>query len=168
MAERAPPRAARARCEPLFTCPVICSCLIIASLLACPSLSPSRRDVRVLTVSKKTDVKTTWYAGRFRYEELMRAGIKVYEYTPTMLHSKTLVVDGMWSSVGSMNFDNRSLVFNNESNIASLDEGVGSTLDSLFMADLRYSKEIKLAEFEQRSWTEKLLEWGANAFQRVL
>jgi hypothetical protein len=45
---------------------------------------------------------------------------------------------------------------------------VGSTLDSLFMADLRYSKEIKLAEFEQRSWTEKLLEWGANAFQRVL
>jgi hypothetical protein len=50
MAERAPPRAARARCEPLFTCPVICSCLIIASLLACPSLSPSRRDVRVLTV----------------------------------------------------------------------------------------------------------------------
>ena len=55
-------------------------------------------DVRVLTVSKKTDVKTTWYAGRYRYEELLRAGVKVYEYQPTMLHSKTIVVDGMWSS----------------------------------------------------------------------
>jgi len=108
------------------------------------------------------------YAGRARYPELLKGGVRVYEYGPTMMHAKTFVVDGVWSTVGSLNFDNRSLVFNNESNIASLDEGVGSTLDSLFMADLRYSKEIKLAEFEQRSWTEKLLEWGANAFQRVL
>ena len=125
-------------------------------------------DVRVLTAGDKSDVKTTVYAGRARYPELLKGGVRVYEYGPTMMHAKTLVVDGVWSTVGSLNFDNRSLVFNNESNIASLDEGVGSTLDSLFMADLRYSKEIKLAEFEQRSWTEKLLEWGANAFQRVL
>jgi len=125
-------------------------------------------DVRVLTAGDKSDVKTTVYAGRARYPELLKGGVRVYEYGPTMMHAKTFVVDGVWSTVGSLNFDNRSLVFNNESNIASLDEGVGSTLDSLFMADLRYSKEIKLAEFEQRSWTEKLLEWGANAFQRVL
>jgi len=125
-------------------------------------------DVRVLTAGDKSDVKTTVYAGRARYPELLKGGVRVYEYGPTMMHAKTFVVDGVWSTVGSLNFDNRSLVFNNESNIASLDEGVASTLDSLFMADLRYSKEIKLAEFEQRSWTEKLLEWGANAFQRVL
>jgi cardiolipin synthase len=85
-----------------------------------------------------------------------------------MMHAKTFVVDGLWSSVGSLNFDNRSLVFNNESNIAALDEAVGANLDSLFMSDLRHAKEIKLPEFEQRSWTEKMLEWGANAFQRVL
>src|SRR3954469_13995734 len=51
-------------------------------------------DVRVLTVSNKTDVKTTWYAGRYRYEELLTAGIRIYEFQPTMIHSKTIVADG--------------------------------------------------------------------------
>src|SRR3954462_14225101 len=47
-------------------------------------------DVRILTVCEKTDVKTTWYAGRYRYEELMKAGIRIYEFQPTMIHSKTI------------------------------------------------------------------------------
>jgi cardiolipin synthase len=125
-------------------------------------------DVRVLTAGDKSDVKTTVFAGRARYPELLKGGVRVYEYQPTMMHAKTFVVDGLWSSVGSLNFDNRSLVFNNESNIAALDAGVGASLDSLFMSDLRFAKEIKLAEFERQSWFERMLEWGANAFQRVL
>jgi cardiolipin synthase len=125
-------------------------------------------DVRVLTVSKKTDVKTTWYAGRFRYEELMRAGIKVYEYTPTMLHSKTLVVDGMWSSVGSMNFDNRSMAFNNESNLVVLDSAFGARMNATFLDDLRFSKQITLEEFQRRSFWEKMLEGGASLLSRLL
>ena len=59
-------------------------------------------------------------------------------------------------------------MFNNESNIVALDERVGATLDSLFLEDLRYSKEIKLDEFEQPVVVEKMLEWGANTLQRVL
>jgi cardiolipin synthase A/B len=125
-------------------------------------------DVRVLTAGDKSDVKTTVYAGRARYPELLKSGVRVYEYVPTMMHAKTFVVDGVWSTVGSLNFDNRSLVFNNESNIVALDEQVGATLDSLFLEDLRHSKEIKLAEFEQRSLLEKMLEWGANTLQRLL
>jgi cardiolipin synthase len=125
-------------------------------------------DVRVLTAGDKSDVKTTLYAGRARYPELLKGGVRVYEYQPTMMHAKTFVVDGVWSTVGSLNFDNRSLVFNNESNVVALDERVGATLDSQFMDDLRYSKEIKLEEFDRRSWGEKLLEWGANTLQRVL
>jgi cardiolipin synthase len=125
-------------------------------------------DVRVLTAGDKSDVKTTVFAGRARYPELLKGGVRVYEYQPTMMHAKTFVVDGLWSSVGSLNFDNRSLVFNNESNIAALDAGVGASLDSLFMSDLRFAKEIKLAELERQSWFERMLEWGANAFQRVL
>jgi cardiolipin synthase len=125
-------------------------------------------DVRILTAGDKSDVKTTLYAGRARYPELLKGGVRVYEYQPTMMHAKTFVVDGVWSTVGSLNFDNRSLVFNNESNIVALDEGVGATLDSLFLDDLRYSKEIRLDTFERRSWGEKLLEWGANTLQRVL
>jgi cardiolipin synthase len=125
-------------------------------------------DVRVLTAGDKSDVKTTLFAGRARYPELISGGVRVYEYQPTMMHAKTLVADGVWSTIGSLNFDNRSLVFNNESNIVALDERVGGSLDSLFMEDLRLSKEIKLPEFERRSWVEKLIEWGANTLQRVL
>jgi cardiolipin synthase len=125
-------------------------------------------DVRVLTVSSKTDVKTTWYAGRHFYEELLGAGIKIYEYQPTMLHSKTIVADGLWSSVGSMNFDNRSMAFNNESNLVVLDTAFGAQMDSIFFDDLRYAKEIKLDEFRQRSFFAKLAERGATLLSRLL
>jgi cardiolipin synthase len=125
-------------------------------------------DVRVLTVGSNTDVKTTWYAGRYRYEELLRNGIRIYEYQPTMMHSKTIVADGVWSSVGSMNFDNRSMAFNNESNLVVLDTAFGAQMDSVFLADLRQSKEITLAEFERRSTWSKLVEFGATLFSRVL
>jgi len=125
-------------------------------------------DVRVLTAGEASDVKTTVYAARWRYEALLKGGVRIYEYQPTMIHAKTLVVDGGWGTVGSMNFDNRSLAFNNESNIVVLDTTFGATLDSTFLDDLRYSKEIKLAEFEKRGWWERTLEWGASLLSRLL
>lgn len=125
-------------------------------------------DVRVLTVSSKTDVKTTWYAGRHWYPELLEKGIRIYEYQPTMVHSKTIVADGIWSSIGSMNFDNRSMSFNNESNLVVLDSAFGAQMDSVFFDDLRYSREIKLAQFEKRSLWSKMLEQGATLLSRVL
>jgi cardiolipin synthase len=125
-------------------------------------------DVRILTVSSKTDVTTTWYAGRHFYEELMRAGIKVYEYQPTMLHSKTIVADGMFSAVGSMNFDNRSMAFNNESQLVVIDSVFGRQMDSTFLDDLRYAKQITLPEFEKRSVLSKMVERGASFFSRLL
>jgi cardiolipin synthase A/B len=125
-------------------------------------------DVRVLTVNQNTDVKTTWYAGRYRYEELLKAGVRIYEFQPTMMHAKTVVVDGMWGSIGSMNFDNRSLAFNNESNLVTLDRDFGAQLDSTFLDDLRYSKEIKLDEFRRRPLTNKILEACAALLQRLL
>jgi cardiolipin synthase len=125
-------------------------------------------DVRVLTAGDKTDVKTTTYAGRARYEELLRAGVRIYEYTPTMIHAKTMVVDGTWGTIGSLNFDNRSLAFNNESNLVALDTALGGAMERMFLEDLRYSKEITLPVFTQRSWTEKALEKGANLLSRLL
>src|SRR5437868_9860776 len=125
-------------------------------------------DVRVLTVSSKTDVKTTWYAGRTYYEKLLEGGVKIYEYEPTMMHAKTLVVDGMWSSIGSMNFDNRSLSFNNESMLLALNRKVGARMDSVFMDDIKWSKEMKLDEFRKRPLSGKILEWGAQKLRRVL
>ena len=125
-------------------------------------------DVRILTVSKETDVKTTWWAGRSRYEELLHAGIRIYEYQPSMMHAKTFIVDGLWGSIGSMNFDNRSLAFNNESNLVLLDRTLGAQMDSTFMDDLTRSKEIELAEFTRRPWYDRVIESGAAVFSRLL
>jgi len=125
-------------------------------------------DVRILTVGAKTDVKTTWYAGRHWYEELLSAGVRIYEYQPTMIHSKTIAVDGLWSSVGSMNFDNRSLAFNNESTLVVLDARFGAAMDSTFFNDLKNADEIRLSEFKKRSPWERVLEIGAVTLSRLL
>ena len=125
-------------------------------------------DVRVLTVSGKSDVKTTWYAGRTYYEKLLEGGVKIYEYSPTMMHAKSLVADGIWSYIGSMNFDNRSIAFNDESNLVMLDQGIGAQIATVFLEDLKYSKEIKLEEFKQRGIKGKMLEWGAQKLRRIL
>ena len=125
-------------------------------------------DVRVLTVGDKTDVKTTWYAGRYHYEELLRRGIRVFEYQPAMLHSKTIVADGLFSAVGSMNFDNRSMAFNNESQLVVMDSTFGRQMDSTFLDDLRYSKEIKLEEFSRRGIFSRLIETVSAFMSRLL
>jgi cardiolipin synthase len=125
-------------------------------------------DVRVLTTSRNTDVKTTWYAGRARYEQLLRGGVRIYEYRPTMMHAKAMVVDALWGTIGSMNFDNRSLAFNNESNLVILDAALGAQMQRTFEEDLRYASEIRLEEFRRRSFGDKLLEWGASLLSRIL
>jgi cardiolipin synthase len=133
-------------------------------------ISARRRgvDVRILTVSDETDVKTTLWAGRGRYEQLLSAGIRIYEYQPTMMHSKTFIVDGIWGSIGSMNFDNRSLAFNNESNLVFLDSAQGALMNATFMDDLTRAKEIKLETFRQRPWYHHLIEDGAGLLSRLL
>ena len=125
-------------------------------------------DVRVITAGDRSDVKTTVFAGRYYYGELLRSGVRIYEYTPTMMHAKTIVVDGLWSSVGSMNFDNRSMAFNNEANLDVLDPQFGAEMDSVFHADIQHSREILLADYEKRSLYERTLEWGAEKLWRVL
>jgi cardiolipin synthase A/B len=125
-------------------------------------------DVRILTVSKETDVKTTLWAGRSRYEELLKGGIRLYEYQPTMMHAKTFIIDGIWGSIGSMNFDNRSLAFNNESNFVFMDQQLGAQMDSTFMDDLTRAKEITLPEFQKRPWYHHVIEDGAALLSRLL
>ena len=125
-------------------------------------------DVRVLSTGPHTDVRTVYHASRQRYEELLRGGVRIYEYQPSNLHAKTMVVDGVWSAIGSMNFDNRSIAFNNELMLTALDTIVGARMDSLFLQDLGYSEEITLREFGRRPWMDRMLEWGANLVWRVL
>ncbi|MEO8945565.1 MAG: phospholipase D-like domain-containing protein [Gemmatimonadaceae bacterium] len=125
-------------------------------------------DVRVLTAGDRADVKATLYAGRSYYDQLLRGGVRIYEYQPTMIHSKTIVADGLWSSIGSMNIDNRSMAFNDEANLDVLDSNFGATMDSVFFDDLRYSRQITLPTWDRRSAYEKAREWTAEKLWRVL
>jgi cardiolipin synthase len=125
-------------------------------------------DVRILTVGPETDVKITRYAGRKQYGDLLKGGVRIFEFAPTMMHAKTLVADGTWASIGTMNFDNRSMVFNNESNLNVLDATIGATLDSVFLNDIKYSKEITLADFQKRGLLQRILELGSSAMARLL
>ena len=125
-------------------------------------------DVRVLLAGKYNDVKSTWYAGRHKFERLLTSGVRIFEYLPTMVHAKTIVVDRVWASVGTMNFDNRSLSFNDETNLVSLGDRTGARLHEVFLEDLEYAREISLDEFRRRPLREKALELGAHAISRML
>jgi cardiolipin synthase len=125
-------------------------------------------DVRILTNSGKTDVGLTRFGGRAQYEELLSAGVRIFEYQASMMHSKTWVADGIWSGIGTMNFDNRSLALNNETGLMVLDPGIGATMDSLFFEDLERAREITLEEFRRRPAWERIRERIAGLMVRVL
>lgn len=125
-------------------------------------------DVRVLVGGPSTDVAITRLAARHRYDDLLCAGVRVYEYTPSTLHSKTFVVDGCWSSIGTMNFDNRSLALNDESTLMVLDNAFGEQMNEIFAEDLRHASEIDLPTFRRRSKLVHIAEWAANLVAPLL
>ena len=125
-------------------------------------------DVRVLLGGPSTDVAVARTAAHGRYEAMLEAGARVFEYRETTLHAKTFVVDGIWSSVGTMNFDNRSLALNDESTLMVLDSAAGRRMEQVFLEDLRYAREIGLAEFRRRPWYNRAAEWAADLITRVL
>jgi cardiolipin synthase len=125
-------------------------------------------DVRILTAGARTDVNIVRQAGRAWYDTLLQAGVRIYEWQPTTLHAKTFVVDGEWVTVGSMNFDNRSMALNDESTLMVLDRALGKQMNGIFFDDLKHAQEISVASFRQRSWLARLAEQGANLITRLL
>jgi cardiolipin synthase len=118
--------------------------------------------VRVLTEGDTTDARSVKYASRRSYEQLLSGGIELYEYQPTMLHTKAMVVDGVWSMFGSANLDNRSLELNDELNVVVRNPDLATRLLNGFEADLRASKRLTLDEWRRRGFLEKTREhfWG--------
>jgi cardiolipin synthase A/B len=125
-------------------------------------------DVRLLVGGPLTDVRTAQLAAQARYDSLLSAGVHIYEYQPSTLHAKTFVIDGVWASIGTMNFDNRSLALNDESTLMVLDSVAGKRMEAVFLDDLRDSKEIDLRAFRRRGWVQRAKEWAANQITRVL
>jgi cardiolipin synthase len=125
-------------------------------------------DVRLLVGGPRTDVRVARLAAHGRYDRLLTAGVRIYEYEPTTLHAKTFVADGVWSSVGTMNFDNRSLALNDEVTLMILDQGFGKRMETLFWNDIEHATAVDPAAFNRRSLFEHVKEWGANQITRVL
>jgi cardiolipin synthase len=117
------------------------------------SLAEARRRgvrVRMLVEGDITDAKPVKFAGRAQYGKLMQQGIEIYEYQPTMMHTKAVMVDGILSIVGSANFDNRSFELNDELNVVVFDRALAARLREDFERDLGRSKRLDLDSWRSR------------------
>jgi cardiolipin synthase len=123
--------------------------------------------IRVLMEGDLTDAMPVKYASRHMYDRLLQQGIELYEYQPTMMHTKTLMVDGIWSIFGSANFDNRSLELNDEMNLAVSSHSLARRFLDDFEADLKVSRRITLEEWRRRPLLAKARERFWTAFGEV-
>lgn len=112
-------------------------------------------DVRVV-VPAESDVPVAQAAGRFFYGNLLRSGVRIFEYQPAVLHAKTVVVDGSWALVGSANLDFRSFSLNFELGALVFDRAFAALLEERFTKDLADSRPVTLAEVEGRGFSERL------------
>lgn len=125
-------------------------------------------EVRMLLPGKHNDQPATKAAGRTAYGKLLRGGVKIFEFQPTMIHAKTMVFDGLFSIFGSSNFDARSSQINEELDVTVYDETFGREMETVFEADLKRSRPYTLEDFKQRSLWERTTEWLMIPFSSQL
>jgi cardiolipin synthase len=121
--------------------------------------------IQVIAPGPITDTETVRKASRALWGELLQAGAEFYEYQPTMYHCKVMVVDAFLTSVGSTNFDNRSFRLNDEANLNIYDRAFAERQIAVFRADLAKAKRITYAQWRNRPWNEKALEWLAGTLR---
>ncbi|HKI03330.1 MAG TPA: phospholipase D-like domain-containing protein [Thermoanaerobaculia bacterium] len=113
-------------------------------------------DVKVMVPGKVTDSSVVRHAGHAQFEQLVRRGVKIFEYQKTLNHQKIMIIDGIWSQVGSANFDDRSLDINDEASVGLIDSSVAAQLENAFEKDLRDCTQVDLETWNQRSLWHKL------------
>lgn len=124
-------------------------------------------DVKII-LPGVTDSKLALNAQRYRYAELLKSGVKLYEHGTSLLHAKTAVIDNVWSTVGSTNLDYLSLLHNDEVNAVILSKEFADEMEKMFVSDLAQSKQIKLEEWEKRPVLPRIRDWFVNIFVRWL
>jgi cardiolipin synthase A/B len=124
-------------------------------------------DVRLL-LPDKTDSNMVFYASRSFYDELLSANVKIYERQEALLHAKTLLVDGVWSTIGSTNLDWRSFTNNQEINAIVLGQDFGAQMQAMYEKDLESSKQITLEDWRKRSLVARIKERSARFWARFL
>lgn len=120
----------------------------------------ARRGVAVrVIVPSASDVAAVYYASRHLYARMMRYGVRIFEWPERMMHAKSGVIDGVWSTIGTYNLDRRSFLHNLEVGLIIIDRPLGGMLGSQFEEDLRTCREVLLEEWVRRSRWQKFLEW---------
>ena len=129
----------------------------------------ARRGVDVkLVLPAKSDSALVFHAGRSHYQPLLEAGVKIHERKKRLLHSKSAVIDGVWSAVGSTNLDWRSLAYNDELNAVILGTDFATRMKAIFARDLAESEPITLEKWRGRPLSDRIKEAGASAFSQLL
>lgn len=169
-------------------CRYLLNCFIISMLssaqhyiyLTTPYFVPDNRTMKALTdssgrgvdvrilVPAKSNIPLAHWAGRRLYSTLLKAGIRIYEYQPGLMHAKTIVVDGSWGTVGSSNFDYRSFFLNYELNMITRDRVLCRKLRNQFLEDLASADEVSDGRWSERGWTSHVCESAGWLLRRWL
>ena len=121
-----------------------------------------------LIVPAKSDSGMALAVGRSHYGELLKAGVKIFEREGVVLHSKTVSVDGVWSVIGSSNFDHRSIVFNDEVDAIVIGSETAEGLDAMAAADRQRARPVTLEQWHHRKFGERLKETFGKLVQNLL
>ena len=132
---------------------LIANSYFVPNTLAVSMLVEARRrgvDVEIIVPGPILDAKMVRRASRAKWGPLLEAGVRIYEYQPTMYHTKVMIVDDYWVSVGSTNFDNRSFRLNDEANLNVIDEAFARAQAEVFAEDRARSQQVTLEEWRRR------------------
>jgi cardiolipin synthase len=111
-------------------------------------------DVSIITAGNADTMldRLVRQASQAHFGRVLEAGAKIYEYGPALMHAKTMVIDGLWVSIGSANLDNRSFALNNELNLAFLDKGLAARMTEIFRDDLKFTKQVTYEDWQRHGW----------------
>jgi len=127
------------------------------------------RGVRVeILLPGKIDSQLTYTASRSHYGPLLLGGIHVYEYKASLMHAKTIIVDSVWATIGSTNFDNRSFALNQEINLTVYNREIAQRLERIFADDLKYAERVTYEQWQSRSLYERVMEMFAFPIKEQL
>ena len=122
-------------------------------------------DVKVMVPGSHNDIPPVRLAARFHYGDLLEAGVRIYEYQPAMIHSKTLVVDGIFSTIGSINMDVRSMSKNAEVSLSFYDREFSAAIEAMFQRDLGQCHEVTYATWKHRGVASRFFELLSWSFE---
>jgi cardiolipin synthase len=143
-----------------------CAYFVPDSAMLSVLLQAVRRGVEVrIVLPGVQEGGLVFFAGQSFFEQMLEGGIHIHQMQVAVLHAKTAVVDGKWSTVGSTNMDTRSFLHNSEINVMVIDDAFGASMEAAFSEDLQDSREVLRSEWIQRPIANKLKEWAARQFE---